>query len=222
MVLLEAKSLRKAVVPSTLIDNPSPGNLQSTRLALHVNEDGSSVLVYIASGCHVYKLQIGVEDSFVSEGKEGLMIPEYTQFLDSVLLNRCPHRWEIQSIALAGTNSTGYLVLGSVDSFGHLIVSKLDTCGKGRFPGLSSGPYYDDFTCFEEHDTCHVVEYSVIAEIDVDRLTYSVLPPDRGIGEVKRPLYSCNIQKIRDASRGPENKAEVKLILQAKRNGAYL
>ncbi|KAL5843743.1 hypothetical protein ACOSQ3_009738 [Xanthoceras sorbifolium] len=148
MVLLEAKSLRKAVVPSTLIDNPSPGNLQSTRLALHVNEDGSSVLVYIASGCHVYKLQIGVEDSFVSEGKEGLMIPEYTQFLDSVLLNRCPHRWEIQSIALAGTNSTGYLVLGSVDSFGHLIVSKLDTCGK-----------------------------------DVDRLTYSVLPPDRGIGE---------------------------------------
>ncbi|KAI9201484.1 hypothetical protein LWI28_024180 [Acer negundo] len=146
MVSLEAKSLRKAVVPSTLIDNPSPGNLQSTRLALHVNEDGSSFLVYIASGYHVYKLQIGVEDSFVSEGKEGLLIPEYTQVLDSALLDRCPHRSEIQSIALAGTNSTGYLVLGSVDSFGHLIVSKLDTC-------------------------------------DVDRHTYSVLPPDSGVGE---------------------------------------
>ncbi|KAK3230103.1 hypothetical protein Dsin_001984 [Dipteronia sinensis] len=148
MVLLEAKSLRKAVVPSTLIDNPSPGNLQSTRLALHVNGDGSSFLVYIASGCHVYKLQIGVEDSFVSEGKEGLLIPEYTQVLDSALLDRCPHRSEIQSIALAGTSSTDYLVLGSVDSFGHLIVSKLDTCGK-----------------------------------DVDKLTYSVLPPDSGVGE---------------------------------------
>ncbi|TXG53300.1 hypothetical protein EZV62_022469 [Acer yangbiense] len=133
MVLLEAKSLRKAVVPSTLIDNPSPGNLQSTRLALHVNEDGSSFLVYIASGCHVYKIQIGVEDSFVSEGKEGLLIPEYTQVLDSALLDRCPHRSEIQSIALAGTNSAGYLVLGSVDSFGHLIVSKQDTCGKDCF-----------------------------------------------------------------------------------------
>lgn len=33
---LEAKSLSKAVVPSTLLENPSPGNLQSTRLALHV------------------------------------------------------------------------------------------------------------------------------------------------------------------------------------------
>ncbi|KAK2659028.1 hypothetical protein Ddye_005561 [Dipteronia dyeriana] len=148
MVLLEAKSLRKAVVPSALIDNPSPGNLQSTRLALHVNEDGSSFLVYIASGCHVYILQIGVEDSFVSEGKEGLLIPEYTQVLDSALLDRCPHRSEIQSIALAGTSGTGYLVLGSVDLFGHLIVSKLVTCGK-----------------------------------DVDRLTYSVLPPDSGVGE---------------------------------------
>ncbi|KAF7821958.1 wd repeat-containing protein [Senna tora] len=34
--MLEAKSLKKAVVPSTLIQNPSPGSLQSTRLALHV------------------------------------------------------------------------------------------------------------------------------------------------------------------------------------------
>ena len=35
-MVLEARSLRKAAVPSTLIENPSPGNLQSTRLALHV------------------------------------------------------------------------------------------------------------------------------------------------------------------------------------------
>ncbi|XP_031282112.1 uncharacterized protein LOC116140656 isoform X1 [Pistacia vera] len=148
MASLEAKSLRKAVVPSTLIDNPSPGNLQSTRLALHVNEDASSCLVYIASGCHIYKVQIMMEDSLVNEGKESLLIPQQTQAMDASLLNRCPHRSEIQSIVLAETDSKGYFVLGSVDSYGHLIVSKLDTSGK-----------------------------------DVERLTYSVLPQDCGVGE---------------------------------------
>ncbi|XP_022767905.1 uncharacterized protein LOC111312141 isoform X1 [Durio zibethinus] len=145
---LEAKSLRKAVVPSTLLDNPSPGNLQSTRLALHVNEVGSSCWVYIASGCNIYKLQILLEDSWLSKGKEGLLIPEPTEVIDSLLLKRCPHRSEIQSIVLAEIESTGYLVLGSVDAYGHLIVSKLDTSGK-----------------------------------DVDRITYSVLPRDFGVGE---------------------------------------
>lgn len=91
-MMVQAKGLTKVVVPSTLIPNPSPGNLQSTRLALHVcalnlssvcaqpltpslslsvfvskstdscllqvSEDGSSCWVYVASGCHVYKLQV--------------------------------------------------------------------------------------------------------------------------------------------------------------------
>ncbi|KAH9691718.1 hypothetical protein KPL70_016198 [Citrus sinensis] len=148
MVVLEAKSLRKAEVPLSLIENPSPGNIQSTRLALHVNEDGCSCFVYIASGCHLYKLQVMMDDWFVSEGKDSLFIPEQTPVMDSSMLNRCPHRSEVQSIALAETDSSGYMVLGSVDSYGHLIVSKLDTSGK-----------------------------------DVDRLTYSVLPQDCGVGE---------------------------------------
>ncbi|GLT55000.1 hypothetical protein SLA2020_281570 [Shorea laevis] len=146
--MLEAKSLRKAVVPSTLIEHPSPGNLQSTRLALHASEDGSSCWAYVASGCHVYKIQIPLEDSSMSKGKESLLIPVQTQVTDSFLVNRCPHRSEIQSIVLTDTESTGYLMLGSVDSYGHLIVSKLDTAGK-----------------------------------DVNRLTYSVLPRDNGVGE---------------------------------------
>ena len=29
---------------------------------------------------------------------------------------------------------TGYLVLGSMDAYGHLIVSKLDANGKGKSP----------------------------------------------------------------------------------------
>ncbi|KAB1200375.1 hypothetical protein CJ030_MR0G007485 [Morella rubra] len=129
---LEAKSLTKAVVPSTLIPNPSPGNLQSTRLALHVSEDGSSCWAYVASGCHIYKLKIPLEDSFVSKGKESLLIPVLSQVMDSFLVTRCPHRSEIQSIVLAETESTGYLMLGSVDSYGHLIVSKLDPAGEVR------------------------------------------------------------------------------------------
>ncbi|KAK9269958.1 hypothetical protein L1049_025531 [Liquidambar formosana] len=146
--MLEAKSLRKAVVPPSLIPNPSPANLQSSRLALHVNADGSSSSVFIASGCRIYKLQISMEDTLVDKGKESLLIPGYAQVMDSSLLNRCPHRSEIQNIVLAQTESSGVLVLGSVDSYGHLIVSKLDTNGK-----------------------------------DVDRLTFSVLPRDCGVGE---------------------------------------
>ncbi|KAJ4700968.1 Guanine nucleotide-binding protein, beta subunit [Melia azedarach] len=149
MALLEAKSLTKVVVPSSLIENPSPGNLQSTRLALHVTEDRSSCFVYIASGCHVYKVQIRMDDSLVSKGKESLLIPEHSQVMDSSVLTRCPHRSEVQSVVLAETDSNAYMVLGSVDSYGHLIVSKLDTSGK-----------------------------------DVERLTYSVLPQDCGVGEV--------------------------------------
>lgn len=145
---LEAKSLRKAVVPSTLLENPSPGNLQSTRLALHVNEDSSSCWVYIASGCNIYRLQIPLEDSWLSTGKEGLLIPETKEVIESLLLKRCPHLSEIQSIVLTEIESTGYLVLASVDAYGHLIVSKLDASGK-----------------------------------DVDKITYSVLPRDFGVGE---------------------------------------
>ncbi|KAH9757581.1 hypothetical protein KPL71_016435 [Citrus sinensis] len=158
MVVLEAKSLRKAEVPLSLIENPSPGNIQCTRLALHVNEDGCSCFVYIASGCHLYKLQVMMDDWFVSEGKDSLLIPEQTPVMDSSMLNRCPHRSEVQSIALAETDSSGYMVLGSVDSYGHLIVSKLDTSGK-----------------------------------DVDRLTYSVLPQDCGVGEAVARSFSKSI-----------------------------
>ncbi|KAL3845417.1 hypothetical protein ACJIZ3_002820 [Penstemon smallii] len=123
--MLEAKRLNKAVVPESLFSHPSPANLQSTRLAVHVNGDASSCWVYIASGSRIYKLRIAMEESLVGRGKESLLIPEQTQVLESSLVSRCPHRSEIQSIVLAHTESMGS-VLGSVDSYGHLIVSKLD------------------------------------------------------------------------------------------------
>lgn len=67
-----------------------------------------------------------MEDSVVGQGKENLLIPEQTQVLESSLVDRCPHRSEIQSIALAETKSMDCSILGSVDSYGDLIVSRLD------------------------------------------------------------------------------------------------
>ncbi|XP_009760424.1 uncharacterized protein [Nicotiana sylvestris] len=131
MVELKAKWLKKAVIPSTVIEHPSPGNLQSTRLALHVNDDNnSSCWVYVASGCHIYRLLIPMKSSLINLGKGDLLIPEQCEVLEASVVNRCPHRSEIQSIVLAETESTGCLTLGSVDSYGHLIVSRLDASSK--------------------------------------------------------------------------------------------
>lgn len=154
--MLEARSLKKASIPSSLLEHPSPGNIQSTRLALHINDDEHSCLVYIASGSHIYNLQIPMEDSSVNQGKGGLLIPEQSQVTSSSKVSRCPHRSEIQSIVIAESNNS--IVLGSVDSFGHLIVSKMDAndkdadnctysvvprdfgVGEGGWAGLSFSP----------------------------------------------------------------------------------
>lgn len=48
--------------------------------------------------------------------------------LDNVLDDFFFKLFSIVTLCLAGS---GYMVLGSVDSYGHLIVSKLDTSGKG-------------------------------------------------------------------------------------------
>ncbi|KAJ4799428.1 hypothetical protein LUZ62_050674 [Rhynchospora pubera] len=153
--MVEARSLRKAAVPNSLLSDPSPGCLQPTRLALHVKEDGSSSSVYIASGCHVYNLEISMEGSMVAKGKESLLIPIEAQVLEASILDRCPHRSEIQSVVIAESKDDNCLILGTVDSYGHLIVSQLDT------------------------------STSVGSKIllDIDRLSYSVLPRDIGVGE---------------------------------------
>ncbi|XWS15267.1 hypothetical protein CRYUN_Cryun35bG0080700 [Craigia yunnanensis] len=95
-----------------------------------------------------FSLPPNATSTYFSKGKEGLLISERTKVIDALLLKRCPHCSEIQSIVLTEIESTGYLVLGSVDVYGHLIVSKLDASGK-----------------------------------DVERITYSVLPQDFGVGE---------------------------------------
>ncbi|KAG0499991.1 hypothetical protein HPP92_000063 [Vanilla planifolia] len=90
--MLEPQSLRKAVIPPSLLSDPSPGSLQSTRLALRVSDDGSCCLVFIASGCLVYKIEISLDESMVIKGKESLLIPIHATVLNSSIVNRCPHR----------------------------------------------------------------------------------------------------------------------------------
>ncbi|KAF5181115.1 hypothetical protein FRX31_029299 [Thalictrum thalictroides] len=156
--MIEAKSLRKAVVPSSLIPNPSPASFQSNRLALRISSDGSSCCVYIASGCLTYKLEISLEDSKLTKGKQSLLIPVQAQILHSSIVDRCPHRSEIQSLILSETDCDGRLILGTVDSHGHLFVSQLVTSsqdsdgltysvmprdsgvGEGSWTGLSFSP----------------------------------------------------------------------------------
>lgn len=128
--MVEARSLKKARIPPSLLEHPSPGNIQATRLALHVNDDDDSCSVYVASGSDIYNLQIPMEDSSVNRGKGGLLIPEQSQVTSSSVVSRCPHRSEIQSIVIAEIDSSNSIILGSVDSFGHLIVSKMDANDK--------------------------------------------------------------------------------------------
>lgn len=87
LIMLEVKSLKKALVPKSLIPNPSPGNLQSTRLAIHVKEDASppSCWVYIASGCRIYKVLVWLDGSFVNQGKESLLIPQESSTLQYLI-----------------------------------------------------------------------------------------------------------------------------------------
>uniref|UniRef100_A0A0D3EWQ0 Anaphase-promoting complex subunit 4 WD40 domain-containing protein n=1 Tax=Oryza barthii TaxID=65489 RepID=A0A0D3EWQ0_9ORYZ len=73
--MLAPRSLRKAAVPPSLLSDPSPGSLQPTRLAVHVNAAGSSCSAYLASGCRVYKIEIAMEGEMLSKGKESLLIP---------------------------------------------------------------------------------------------------------------------------------------------------
>ncbi|KAJ6793528.1 Uncharacterized protein M6B38_236790 [Iris pallida] len=127
--MVEAKSLRKALVPPSLLPNPSPGSLQSTRLALRTANDGTSCSVYISSGCLVYKIEVSMEESMVTKGKESLLIPLQAQVVSSAVVDRCPHRSEIQSVVLTEGDRDDCLIMATVDSHGHLIVSQLDVIG---------------------------------------------------------------------------------------------
>ncbi|VAH65843.1 unnamed protein product [Triticum turgidum subsp. durum] len=68
-----------------------------------------------------------MEEEMLSRGKESLLIPISAQVISSSVVDRCPHHSEIQSVVLAEGEGDSCLILGTVDAYGHLIVSRLDT-----------------------------------------------------------------------------------------------
>lgn len=73
-----------------------------------------------------------MQEEMLSKGKESLLIPISAQVISSSVVDRCPHRSEIQSVVLAESEGDSCLILGTVDSYGHFIVSRLDTVAEGR------------------------------------------------------------------------------------------
>ncbi|CAH1441555.1 unnamed protein product [Lactuca virosa] len=54
-----------------------------------VSDDRTSCWIYVASGCHIYRILVSLADSLVDKGKDILLIPEQTQVVDSAIVNRC-------------------------------------------------------------------------------------------------------------------------------------
>nr|KAJ0189665.1 hypothetical protein LSAT_V11C800436010 [Lactuca sativa] len=160
---LGARSLKKAVVSSRPIEYPSPANLQSNCLSLHVS----------------------LADSLVDKGKDSLLIPEQTQVVDSAIVNHCPHKSEIQMIVLNETKSSDFLILGSVDSYGHLIVSRLGIDVRVSINYWSfqiNNLMYNQLITFLTFKSINLSNFSYTF-LDVERLTFSVSPHDFGVGE---------------------------------------
>ncbi|VAH65837.1 unnamed protein product [Triticum turgidum subsp. durum] len=86
-----------------------------------------------------------MEEEMLSRGKESLLIPISAQVISSSVVDRCPHHSEIQSVVLAEGEGDSCLILGTVDAYGHLIVSRLDTVAEGNFTTL----YFELITWFK-------------------------------------------------------------------------
>ncbi|KAF8404430.1 hypothetical protein HHK36_009315 [Tetracentron sinense] len=192
--MLEAKSLRKAVVPPSLLENPSPANLQSTRLALHVNGDGSSCCVYIASGCRIYKVKM-LRDSEPDVGwKHGWCIDGNKQ---KAVCNYCGHRILGGGVA----RLKQHLVGGYSNGFGIRMEDSSVTRGKesllipvpAQFQAWKAMRKLHSSHLNKEEDNLVELPFSEpqlgdqhkssLVLSDFERLTYSVLPRDSGVGE---------------------------------------
>ncbi|KAF7024783.1 hypothetical protein CFC21_037074 [Triticum aestivum] len=101
--MLSARSLRKASVPPSLLSDPSPGCLQPTRLAVHVRQWRRRILL------RVLRLRLPRLQARDIHGRR-----------DAVQRKREP----VDSYQCAGDSC---LILGTVDAYSHLIVSRLDT-----------------------------------------------------------------------------------------------
>ncbi|EFJ08450.1 hypothetical protein SELMODRAFT_428985 [Selaginella moellendorffii] len=122
--MVRARRLVRATIPRHVVGLPSPATPHSRRVAVQAPIDGGEACnVYIASASRIYRLKADLPCSSVLEGKEGLLVPSDSRILEAEKLEHCPHRAEVQCIALS--NPSQEALLASVDSYGHLMVSKL-------------------------------------------------------------------------------------------------
>ncbi|KAI5067022.1 hypothetical protein GOP47_0017550 [Adiantum capillus-veneris] len=84
--------------------------------------DNKSCCVFFASGTHVYQAKLELNDG-VLQGKDSLVIPTDLQMAEVNQLKFSPHRSEIQSVSISEPICDGSVLLGTVDSFGRIVVS---------------------------------------------------------------------------------------------------
>ncbi|CAM6083889.1 unnamed protein product [Calypogeia fissa] len=120
--MVRVRVMRRASVPKSLLPLPSPAFSHSHRVATVVTENGKYCKVLLGSGARLYHLKVELQEHTIVEGKEKLLIPEDAQVFDASWLDHCPHQAEIQSVAVSVSRNDGEVLVGSVDSYGRLVV----------------------------------------------------------------------------------------------------
>ncbi|KAG0553413.1 hypothetical protein KC19_12G009600 [Ceratodon purpureus] len=136
--MVRVRTLQRLTLPRSLLHEASPAATHSHRVAAHFVDDGAGCNVYIASGVDVYCVKMDLKETGVDSGKEDMLIPVDSEVAGAWQVEQCPHRAEIQSIALTPSPSDEGFLLGSVDAFGRLVVTSLNS----DIPGSSytAGP----------------------------------------------------------------------------------
>lgn len=127
--MVRARCLQRCHIPANTLSSPSPGSLNSNRLAVQAL-DNRTCCVYFASGIHVFQANIHLNGEAVQQGKDSLVIPTECQVADINQLKFSPHRSEIQSVSISEPTCDSAL-LGTVDSCGRLVISCVGSMVKG-------------------------------------------------------------------------------------------
>lgn len=135
---VRVRTLQRVTVPPSLFPNASPAATHSHRVAAHFADNGTDCNVYLASGLDVYCIKMELKETGADAGKDGLLIPVDSEVVRAWQVEQCPHRAEIQGIALIPSSSDDGFFLGSVDAYGRFIVTSLNS----DIPGSSytAGP----------------------------------------------------------------------------------
>jgi hypothetical protein len=107
-------------------------------VATHFADNGAGCNVYIASGVDVYCVKMDLKETGVGSGKEDMLIPVDTDVAGAWQVEQCPHRAEIQSITLTPSPYDEGFLLGSVDAYGRLVVTSLNSDIQGS--SYTAGP----------------------------------------------------------------------------------